>query len=180
MKPTWRNSRKTRPAGESRSSPPKALAIGRHPEMWQMRVSDARRLSRERDAPRYTCIRRKVDYGEPVCQSLAGNRLEAVVSEQVLARARTGVSGVSLKAAEDIEKERARLHRHWKQQLERGRDMRNEQATVRSCGTGESIGGSGTREPMGAIAGQATPNGRRVARFQRQQPSRLSEDERNQ
>jgi DNA invertase Pin-like site-specific DNA recombinase len=34
---------------------------------------------------RYACMRRKVDYGEPLCQSLAGGRLDVFVSEQLLA-----------------------------------------------------------------------------------------------
>ena len=35
---------------------------------------------------RYDCQRRALDYAEPVCQSLAGEPLEQLVAEQVLAR----------------------------------------------------------------------------------------------
>lgn len=127
---------------------------------------------------RYTCLRRKVDYGEPLCQSLAGKRLEALVSEQVLAALEPASLELSLKAAEDIDKERARLHRHWKQQLERVRyDV---ERAARQYQVVEPENRLVARElesqwEQSLIKQRQTEE--EYARFELQQPSRLSEDE---
>jgi DNA invertase Pin-like site-specific DNA recombinase len=70
---------------------------------------------------RYSCSRGVVDYGEPVCQSLSGQRLDRLVSEQVLAVLQPAALELHLAAAADVEQERQRLHRHWQQRLERAR-----------------------------------------------------------
>jgi DNA invertase Pin-like site-specific DNA recombinase len=70
---------------------------------------------------RYSCTRGVVDYGEPVCQSLSGQRLDALVSQQVLAVLEPAALELHLAAAADVEQERQRLHQHWQQQLERAR-----------------------------------------------------------
>jgi hypothetical protein len=62
-----------------------------------------------------------VDYAEPLCQSLAGRVLDDLVAVQVLAAMEPAALELSLAAADDIEQERARLHRNWQQQVERAR-----------------------------------------------------------
>lgn len=68
---------------------------------------------------RYNCTRGLVCYGEPECQSLSGGCLDAFVAERVLAALQPAALELHLAAADDIEQERQRLHRHWQQQLER-------------------------------------------------------------
>ncbi len=68
---------------------------------------------------RYECSRMAVDYGEPRCQSLVGEVLDAFVAEQVLRALEPAALEISLQAAEDVEAERQQLHRHWQQRLER-------------------------------------------------------------
>jgi len=68
---------------------------------------------------RYSCTRGVVEYGEPVCQSLSGQRLDALIGQQVLAALQPAALELQLAAAADIEHERQRMHRHWQQQLER-------------------------------------------------------------
>jgi DNA invertase Pin-like site-specific DNA recombinase len=70
---------------------------------------------------RYSCLRGAIDYGEPPCQSLSGQRLDALVSQQVLTVLQPAALELHLAAAADVEQERQRLHRHWQQQLERAR-----------------------------------------------------------
>jgi DNA invertase Pin-like site-specific DNA recombinase len=70
---------------------------------------------------RYSCVRGRLDYGEPLCQSLSGQRLDALVSAQVLSVLEPAVLELHLSAAADIAQERRRLHQHWQQQLERVR-----------------------------------------------------------
>jgi DNA invertase Pin-like site-specific DNA recombinase len=70
---------------------------------------------------RYSCVRGRVDYGEPLCQSLSGQRLDALVSAQVLNVLQPAALELHLAAAADVAQERRRLHRHWQQQRERAR-----------------------------------------------------------
>lgn len=68
---------------------------------------------------RYSCVRGRIDYGEPLCQSLSGQRLDALVSAQVLSVLQPAALEPHLAAAADVAQERRRLHQHWQQQLER-------------------------------------------------------------
>jgi DNA invertase Pin-like site-specific DNA recombinase len=70
---------------------------------------------------RYGCCRAMVEYAEPLCQGLAGRVLDDLVAAQVLAALEPAALELSLAAADDIQQERARLHRNWQQQLERAR-----------------------------------------------------------
>jgi DNA invertase Pin-like site-specific DNA recombinase len=70
---------------------------------------------------RYSCERGRIDYGEPICQSLSGQRLDALVSAQVLSVLQPAALELHLSAAADVAQERRRLHQHWQQQLERAR-----------------------------------------------------------
>src|SRR5207249_2518262 len=58
---------------------------------------------------------------EPLCQGLAGSVLDDLVAAQVLAALEPAALELSVVAADDIEQERARLHRNWQQQVERAR-----------------------------------------------------------
>jgi DNA invertase Pin-like site-specific DNA recombinase len=68
---------------------------------------------------RYNCHRALVCYGEPECQSLSGQRLDALVARQVLQALEPAALELHLAAVEDQEQQRQRLHQHWQQKLER-------------------------------------------------------------
>lgn len=68
---------------------------------------------------RYVCSRRAVDYGEPLCQSLAGRVLDAKIAALVLRALEPAALEVSLRVAEDIEGQREREEQLWHKQLER-------------------------------------------------------------
>lgn len=70
---------------------------------------------------RYSCVRGRIDYGEPLCQSLSGQRLDTLISTQVLNVLQPAALELHLAAAADVAQERRRLHQHWQQQLERAR-----------------------------------------------------------
>lgn len=70
---------------------------------------------------RYSCGRAMVEYAEPLCQGLAGRVLDDLVAAQVLAALEPAALELSLAAADDIQRERARLHQNWQQQVERAR-----------------------------------------------------------
>ncbi len=68
---------------------------------------------------RYVCSRMATDYGEPMCQSLAGAPLDSLISTMVLQALEPSSLELSLKLAEDLEAERARDQAHWQKRLER-------------------------------------------------------------
>jgi DNA invertase Pin-like site-specific DNA recombinase len=68
---------------------------------------------------RYNCYYALVHFGEPECQSLSGQRLDALVGDQVLAALQPAALDLHLAAAEDVEKQRQSLHQNWQQKLER-------------------------------------------------------------
>jgi len=75
-----------------------------------------------RDAkPTYSCARRMIEYGEDFCQSLSAKHLEPYLVNEVFRLLRPASLELALKAAENVEKERDRLHRLWQQRLERAR-----------------------------------------------------------
>jgi DNA invertase Pin-like site-specific DNA recombinase len=68
---------------------------------------------------RYSCSREAVDYGAPLCQSLSGAPLDALITRLVLAALQPAALEISLQVAADVEGERARHHGEWQQRLER-------------------------------------------------------------
>jgi DNA invertase Pin-like site-specific DNA recombinase len=68
---------------------------------------------------RYECNQQAMNYGAPRCQSLVGQVLDDWVSQQVLQALEPAALEISLQVAADVEAERAQLHRHWQQRLER-------------------------------------------------------------
>lgn len=67
----------------------------------------------------YDCMERRTHYGEPLCQHVPGPRLDAFVSQQVLAALEPATLELSLTAAEQVEQERTDLDRLWHQRRER-------------------------------------------------------------
>ncbi len=73
-----------------------------------------------KDAPvYYICNRGYLEHAEPTCQSLAGRTLEDLVTAEVLRAIEPARLELSLQAVADLERERQRLARHWRQRLER-------------------------------------------------------------
>jgi hypothetical protein len=83
------------------------------------------RLQKSREAdpsrPRYVCERRAVEYGESLCQSVAGAVLDEFAALQVLSVLEPAALELSLSAAEDIHRQRTTIDKHWRQRLERAR-----------------------------------------------------------
>ena len=69
----------------------------------------------------YSCERHLKEARDQVCYGLNAAAIDALVAAQVLLALEPAALELSLRAIEDVEKDRARLHRHWKQQLERAR-----------------------------------------------------------
>jgi DNA invertase Pin-like site-specific DNA recombinase len=67
----------------------------------------------------YMCNSRSVARAEPVCQSLAGNNLESLVTAEVLRVLEPAGLELHEQAVADLDRERQRLNKHWQQRLER-------------------------------------------------------------
>jgi DNA invertase Pin-like site-specific DNA recombinase len=69
----------------------------------------------------YHCERLRRDSTDPECTALQAAAIDGWVAREVLRAIEPASLELSLKAMEDIQLERSRLHRHWKQRLERAR-----------------------------------------------------------
>ncbi len=67
----------------------------------------------------YSCERHLRGDTDQMCHGLQAAPIDELVARQVLLAIRPAGLELSLKAMEDIGRERKRLHRHWKQRLER-------------------------------------------------------------
>jgi len=74
---------------------------------------------------RYDCQRHALDHAGPPCQSLAGAPLDQLVAAQVLQVVTPAGMELSLRAAEDCERERATLDHQWRLRLERAAQEAN-------------------------------------------------------
>jgi DNA invertase Pin-like site-specific DNA recombinase len=84
-------------------------------------VCGCRMLTHYTRSLRYECQRQLLDYAGPACQSFAGASLEQLVREQVLQVVTPASLEWSRRAAQECERERASLDRHWRLRLERAR-----------------------------------------------------------
>jgi DNA invertase Pin-like site-specific DNA recombinase len=130
---------------------------------------------------RYSCLRGRIDYGEPRCQSLSGQRLDALVSAQVLEALQPAALELHLAAAADVAQERRRLHQHWQQRLERARYEAERAARQYQAVEPENrlVGRELERRWEEALAEQARLT-EDYERFCRGQPAALSEAEQEQ
>jgi len=69
----------------------------------------------------YSCERHLREDTQHVCHGLQATPIDELVTEQVLQAVEPAALQLSLKALAEVRQERDRLHRHWKQRLERAR-----------------------------------------------------------
>jgi DNA invertase Pin-like site-specific DNA recombinase len=79
----------------------------------------AARNARTTANPRYVCDALKQEYGGLLCQSVSAAAVDRRIEELVLRAVEPAALELSLRAAERAEQDRERLHRHWRQTLER-------------------------------------------------------------
>src|SRR6266702_1888803 len=70
---------------------------------------------------RYVCNHAATSYGAPVCGALSAPRLDTVVTELALAALAPAALAVSLRVAEELERERDKVDGLWKKRLQRAR-----------------------------------------------------------
>jgi len=130
---------------------------------------------------RYLCQRHLLDYAAPTCQSLVGAPLEQVVSEQILQVMTPAGLELSLRAAEECERQRVDLDRHWRLGLERARQDVDRAARQYHAVEPENRLVARTLEQQWEEALRAQQSlEEEYRRFQQTQPTRLSAAERAQ
>jgi DNA invertase Pin-like site-specific DNA recombinase len=68
---------------------------------------------------RYACDALKVEFGAPRCQSVSAAVVDRQIEALILRAVEPAALELSLRAAEHIEQDRERVHRHWRQTLAR-------------------------------------------------------------
>ena len=69
----------------------------------------------------YRCARHLYEATEQTCFSLQAARVDDLVTQQVLRALEPAALELSCRALEDVQRDRGRLDKHWKQRLERAR-----------------------------------------------------------
>ena len=130
---------------------------------------------------RYDCQRRALDYAAPRCQSLAGAPLEQLVRDLVLEVVTPAGLELSVRAAQECERERAALDRQWRLRLERAAQDANRAFRQYNAVEPENRLVARTLERAweeSLLSQRALEEEYR--RFQKEQPVRLSAEERRQ
>jgi DNA invertase Pin-like site-specific DNA recombinase len=101
-------------------------ASGRAPTLLNGRLTCGRcgapmaaRNARPGANPRYACDRQRLESCGPVCQSVAALAVDRLIEGLIFRAVQPAALELSLRAAEQAEGDRQRLHAHWKQRLER-------------------------------------------------------------
>lgn len=130
---------------------------------------------------RYLCQRQALDYAAPACQSLVGEPLEQLVAGQILQVVKPASLELSRRAAEECERQRTALDRHWRLRLERARQQADRAARQYNAVEPENRLVARTLEQQWeeALLAQRTL-AEEYHRFQQTQPTRLSAAERAQ
>jgi DNA invertase Pin-like site-specific DNA recombinase len=130
---------------------------------------------------RYDCQRRSLDYGAPRCQSLIGAPLEQLVRDMVLEVVTPAGLELCVRAAQEFERERAALDRQWQLRLERAAQEASRAFRQYNAVEPENRLVARTLERAweeSLLSQRALEEEYR--RFQKAQPVRLSEAERDQ
>jgi hypothetical protein len=79
----------------------------------------AARNARPGATPRYACDRERLESRGRVCQSVAASAVDRLIEGLIFQAVQPAALELSLRAAEQAEADRQRLHAHWQQRLER-------------------------------------------------------------
>jgi hypothetical protein len=128
---------------------------------------------------RYDCQRRALDYAAPACQSLVGASLEELVVAQILQVVTPASLELSVRAAQECERERTALDRHWRLRVERAGQEADRAFRQYNAVEPENrlVARTLERECEDALRAQRTLE-EEYHRFQQTQPTRLSAAER--
>src|SRR5262249_54900888 len=104
-------------------------ASGRAPTLLNGRLTCGRcglpmgaRNARLGATPRYACDQLHLENCGPLCQSVSAATVDRLIEDLLVQAVQPASVELSLRAAQQSEQDRERLHSHWKQQRERAED----------------------------------------------------------
>jgi DNA invertase Pin-like site-specific DNA recombinase len=125
----------------------------------------------------YGCVRRR-DEGSTCCGLEAGV-VDDLVAQQVLRALEPATLELSLKAIEDVHRERERLHRHWKQRLERaGYEAERAERQYQACEPENRLVARSLERQWEEALRKRRDLGEEYDRFLKGRPPQLGEDQR--
>jgi len=135
---------------------------------------------KERNRHQYTCESHLKKGAQPTCHGLAAKELDDLVTGKVLQALEPASLELSVQAADDIERERNRLHDHWRRRLEQTRYEMDRIERQYQAVEPENRRVARTLESRWETALQDEQMLREdYDRFLRETPASLSEDERS-
>jgi DNA invertase Pin-like site-specific DNA recombinase len=132
---------------------------------------------RSKSTAYYGCVRRR-DEGSTCCGLEAGV-VDDLVARQVLHALEPATLELSLKAIEDVHRERERLHRHWKQRLERATyEAERAERQYEACEPENRLVARSLERQWEEALRKRRDLEEDYDRFLKEQPPQLSEDQR--
>jgi DNA invertase Pin-like site-specific DNA recombinase len=132
---------------------------------------------RSKSTAYYVCMRRRLEGSD--CRGLASAAIDDLVTTQVLRALEPAALELSLKAIEDVQRERQRLHRHWEQRLERASyDVQRAERQYQAVEPENRMVARSLEQQWEKTLHAQRDLREEYDRFLNEQPSRLTEEER--
>ena len=134
---------------------------------------------RARARAHYSCVRHLHEGTEQACFGLKATPVDELVVRQVLRALEPAAVELSCRAMEDVQRDRARLDKHWKQRLERARyEAVDAERRYRAVDPENRLVARSLERRWEETLRAERQVGDDYDRFLREQPPRLSQDER--
>jgi DNA invertase Pin-like site-specific DNA recombinase len=133
---------------------------------------------RSKSTAYYLCPRDRVESSD--CRGLASAAIDDLVTTQVLAALEPAALDLSLKAIEDVQRERQRLNRHWEQRLERASyEVQRAERQYQAVEPENRLVARGLEQQWEKTLRAQRDLREEYDRFLKEQPPRLTEQERS-
>jgi DNA invertase Pin-like site-specific DNA recombinase len=127
----------------------------------------------------YACNRQYVEATEPRCYGLAAREIDDLVARQVLLALEPAAIALSLRARGDIEQERERLEKHWRQRRQRARyDVELAERRYQAVDPANRLVAATLERRWEEALGEERQLQEEYDRFAREAPAQLSDEER--
>jgi DNA invertase Pin-like site-specific DNA recombinase len=140
-----------------------------------------RRMSasyRSKSTAYYMCTRMRIDGSN--CVGLASSAIDDLITKQVLRSLEPAALELSLKAIENVQRERQRLNRHWEQRLERASyDVQRAERQYQAVEPENRLVARSLEQQWEAALRAQRDLREEYDRFLNEQPSQLTEEERS-
>jgi DNA invertase Pin-like site-specific DNA recombinase len=127
----------------------------------------------------YACNRHHIEATEPRCYGLAAKPVDELVSQQVLRALEPAALELSIKAREDVERERQRLEKHWRQWRQRAQyEVELAERRYQAVDPDNRLVAATLEKRWEEALGHQRQFQEEYDRFARETPLRLSDEER--